>query len=75
MDFELLDRHFLILGACIINVFLIFIWHIGYLMLNELRNEWSDDSVVIIFLGCIFIAVSAGVQSFALAYCLSAFIK
>ena len=75
MDFELFDRNFLILGASIINVFLLFIWTMGCFMLDKLQNKWDDGSAVIILLVCIFIAVSSGIQSFALAYWLSGFIK
>ena len=66
MDFE---QHFIILGASIMNVFLLWIWGIGFFMVNESRNPWD------VFFGCIFITVSSGLQSFALVYWLSSFIN
>ena len=59
----------LIWAACIINLFLLCIWTMGYLMVNESQNAWGY------FFGWILTVASSWLQSFALAYCLSSFIK
>ena len=66
MDFEL---YFIILVASIMNCFLLWIWEIGYLMVNESQNAWGY------FFGCIFIVVSSGLQCFVLVNWLSDFIN
>jgi hypothetical protein len=59
MDFKL--QFILIVGACIINLFLFCISSIGFYMVIKSKNEWGY------FLGCIFIMANSALQGFALA--------
>ena len=70
MDFEL---HFiLIVGACIMNLFLFWIASVGFFMLKEVLNEGSNDSLHVFFC-CILIMASFGFQCFVLANWLKSF--
>ena len=65
MDFG----YFIILGASIMNVFLLKTFGLGLFMVNESRN--AKDKLF----GCGCVFVVSGVQSFALVYWLKSFIE
>jgi len=64
-------QHFLLIaGAFIMNVFLLWLSHIGIFMVKQSLNDLDGE---IIFFGCMFIIASFGLQWFALAYWLKSF--
>lgn len=73
MDFGLQLE--LIWAAFVINFFLFCISSIGLFIIQKSLKAWDDDNAVYLFFGCVFVTSSFVLQSFVLAYWLSAFIK